>query len=43
MKKIKRMDLNNNYIDEFISIQEAERQTKIKASNIRKCCRGKRD
>lgn len=43
MRKIKRMDLNNNYIDEFISIQEAGRQTKIKASNIGKCCRGKRN
>jgi hypothetical protein len=43
MRKIKRFDLKNNYIDEFISLQEAERKTKIKASNISKCCRGQRN
>jgi len=28
------------YMDKFISIREAERQTGIKGSDISKCCRG---
>lgn len=39
MKKVIQKDDNNEIIKEFISIQEAERQTNIKASNISKCCR----
>lgn len=41
-KKIIQKDFNNNLINEFESAYEAERKTGIKATNIGKCCLGKR-
>jgi hypothetical protein len=42
MKKVKQL-LNNKVINTFQSLQEAYRQTGIQATNIYKCCKGKRN
>ena len=42
MKKVFQFDLNNNLITEYESSYEAERKTKIKNTNICKCCKNKR-
>lgn len=42
MKKIHQIDLNGKVLNVFESIQQAERKTGIKASNISKCCRNLR-
>ena len=39
MRKVKRLDKEGIFIDMFESIQEAERFTNVKATNISKCCR----
>lgn len=39
MKKIHQLDFNGKILNTFESIQQAERRTGIKASNISKCCR----
>jgi ferredoxin len=36
------LDLNNNYINEYKSILDAERDRNIHSSNISKVCKGKR-
>lgn len=41
-KPIYQFDINHNFIKEFSSIKDAERQTKISASNIRNMIKGKR-
>ena len=33
------MDMNNNVINTFVSIREAEEKTGISDSNIMRCCR----
>lgn len=43
MKKIVQVDELGSIINNFKSIQEAERKTGIKASNISKCCRNLRN
>lgn len=40
-KKVNQYDKNNNLINTFFSIAEAERKTKISHSGINMCCRGK--
>lgn len=41
-KKVLQFDLDNNFIKEYNSISEAQRQTNIKSiSNISLCCNGK--
>ena len=42
-KKIVQLDLNNNFIKEYNSIAEAEKETNILNQNITKCCKGKRN
>lgn len=39
MRSVQQVKDNGEIIATFISMQEAERQTKIKATNISKCCR----
>lgn len=41
-KKVKQLDMNGNFIREFVSISEAARQTNLTASCICECCQGKR-
>lgn len=41
-KRILQYDLNNTFIKEFVSISDAERETKIRHSNISECCNNKR-
>lgn len=41
-KAVNQYDLNNNFIREWESAREIERQTKIQRSNIACCCRGTR-
>lgn len=43
MRKVQQMNDKGETQATFISIQEAERKTNIKASNISKCCRGLRN
>lgn len=43
MKKVRQIDKDGKIIAEYISLQEAYRKTNIQASNIRKCCIGKRN
>ena len=38
-KKVCQMDMNNNVINTFVSIREAEEKTGISDSNIMRCCR----
>ena len=42
MKAIVQLDLNQNYIDEFESAREAERQTGVLHQNINACCKNKK-
>lgn len=42
MRKVKRLNKEDIFIDMFESIQEAERFTNIRATNISKCCRNLR-
>lgn len=39
---VSQYDLNNNFIQHFISITEASKQTNADRSHIRKCCNGAR-
>ena len=39
-KKVVQYDLKGNFIKEYISLAEAEKQTKVWAANISACCRG---
>lgn len=41
-KRLKQIDMNGNFIKEFVSISEAARQTSLTASCICECCQGKR-
>lgn len=41
-KKVNQYDLNNNFIKQYKSIQEAESQTKVHHINIIKVCKGQR-
>lgn len=41
--KVVKCDMNGNEIEEFSSIQEASRITRISAGNICLCCKGKRE
>lgn len=41
MKAIIQLDLDGNYIDEFESAREAERQTNVWCQNINACCKNK--
>lgn len=41
-KSVMQLDDNGNIVNEFISIREAERQTKIDSSSISRCCDNKR-
>ena len=41
MAEAVKLDLEGNIIKEYGSQLEAERETKISASDISKCCRGK--
>ena len=40
-KKIKQYDINGNFIREYKSIMESERETGVSNSNITGCCKGK--
>lgn len=40
-KRVLQYDLNNNFIKEWESMQEVQRQLKIKNGSISKCCNGK--
>lgn len=42
-KRVQQYTLNGEFVKEFISSEEAFRETKIKASSIRACCSGKRN
>ena len=42
MKKVGKYDLNNIFIEEFISIREAFRKTNICEANIRSVCNNKK-
>lgn len=42
-KKVFQYDLENNFIKEWPSLNEVERQTGISAANISRCCTGKRN
>ena len=42
MRAIVQLDLNENYIDEFESAREAERQTGVLHQNINACCKNKK-
>ena len=42
-KQVQQYTLNGEFVKEFISSEEAFRETKIKASSIRACCSGKRN
>ena len=41
-KSVRQFDLDNNFIAEYISLHDAERQTGILSQNISKVCKGKR-
>ena len=41
-KAVKQYNLDGTFLNEYHSIQEADRQTKIPNQNIVKCCKGKR-
>ena len=41
-QKVIQLDLNDNILNEFESMRQAERETGIKASGISACCNGKR-
>lgn len=41
-KKVIQLDLNDNVLNEFESIKQAERETGIYATSISACCNGKR-
>ena len=43
MKKIHKLDMDGKILNTFESIQQAERKTSIKSSNISKCCRNLRN
>jgi mevalonate kinase len=43
MKKVQQLDFDGNVINIFESLQEAFRKTGIQATNINKCCEGKRN
>jgi len=40
-KRVSQYDKNNNYIRNYISTMEAQRETNIPNTNIAKCCNGK--
>ena len=41
-KKVIQLDLNDNVLNEFESMRQAERETGVPRSNISSCCNGKR-
>ena len=41
-KKVIQLDLNDNVLNEFESMEQAEQETGIDASSISRCCNGKR-
>jgi hypothetical protein len=41
-KKVIQLDLNDNVLNEFESIRQAERETGVSRTNISSCCNGKR-
>ena len=41
-KKVIQLDLNDNVLNEFESMGQAERETGVPRSNISRCCNGKR-
>ena len=41
-KKVIQLDLNDNVLNEFESMRQAERETGIEATSISACCNGKR-
>lgn len=41
-KAVFQYDKNGDFVQEFISVQEAEKYLKVKRSNIGACCKGKR-
>lgn len=43
MKKIYKLDIDEKILNTFESMQQAERETGIKAANISKCCRNLRN